>query len=110
MNAYSIFHSDLSDALDSLSDVTQGDPDQLFLLPDRVLAMDSLTFREDVASVAPSFLTQSMLSRSHHPNSSFQNEPSKPRRLLDDTGGLILSKAANGCLWLCKCNNYILKD
>ena len=34
-----------------------GDPDELFLLPDRVLAVDSLTFREELAAVAPAFLS-----------------------------------------------------
>ena len=35
----------------------EGDPDEFFLLPDRVLAVDSLTFREELERVAPAFLS-----------------------------------------------------
>lgn len=35
----------------------EGGPDEFFLLPDRVLAVDSLTFREELAAVAPAFLS-----------------------------------------------------
>ena len=45
------------------------DMDQLFLLPDRVLGMDSLSFREDVAAVAPDFLTSVHLKNSPPHNS-----------------------------------------
>ena len=32
------------------------DDDELFLLPESVLGMDSISFREDVASIAPNFI------------------------------------------------------
>ncbi|XP_071746890.1 uncharacterized protein [Lepeophtheirus salmonis] len=65
------------------------DPDQLFLLPDSVLAMDSFTFREDVNSIAPNFLNSSETNRS--------------LRLLEDIEGFRLARASDGCrtLWLC---------
>ena len=103
----SFFPMDLAEALESLNAVAYGDPDQLFLLPDRVLTMDSLTFREDVASIAPCFITQncnSKMSNSlvHSRNYDHNNESNKLLRVLDDTEGLILTRASNGCLWLCK--------
>lgn len=139
-------------ALDNmLSDGTNGDspdggdPDQLFLLPDRVLTVDSLTFREEMAAVAPEFLspvtpTTPSSSRSahfannvnnnnHSSTHSFTNNASNGYsielppstssldsndsnrssvRLVDDTEGLIITRACNGCLWLCKCrSNHI---
>ena len=103
----SFFPMDLAEALESLNAVAYGDPDQLFLLPDRVLTMDSLTFREDVASIAPCFITQncnSKMSNSlvHSRDYDHNNESNKLLRVLDDTEGLILTRASNGCLWLCK--------
>ncbi len=105
----SFFPMDLAEALESLNNaVANGDPDQLFLLPDRVLTMDSLTFREDVASVAPCFITQSYSSNKmsqsliHSRDYDHNNESNKLLRVLDDTEGLILTRASNGCLWLCK--------
>lgn len=76
------------------------DGDHLFLLPDRVLAMDSISFREDVAAIAPSFLPQQ-----HSPHNSLDSSDSnRSLRLADDSEGLRLARASNGCrtLWLCK--------
>ena len=103
----SFFPMDLAEALESLNAVANGDPDQLFLLPDRVLTMDSLTFREDVASIAPCFITQNYhnsgkMSQSLVGEFDHNNESNKLLRVLDDTEGLILTRASNGCLWLCK--------
>ena len=123
-----------------------GDPDEFFLLPDRVLAVDSLTFREELAAVAPAFLspvtpttpgsssrvfgginghnnnntssfskTNSGQNRNHgfsnshlpHKSSSLDSNRSTDSnrssvRLADDTEGLIITRACNGSLWLCK--------
>ncbi|XP_059084312.1 MAP7 domain-containing protein 1-like isoform X10 [Tigriopus californicus] len=76
------------------------DGDHLFLLPDRVLAMDSISFREDVAAIAPSFLPQQ-----HSPHNSLDSSDSnRSLRLADDSEGLRLARASNGCrtLWLCE--------
>ena len=106
----------------------EDDEDQLFLLPERVLAMDSLSFREDVASIAPSFLpahhhlmlnnnnnNSSNNSNHNHLSSSNNNSVSphnsldstdsnKSVRLADDKEGLKIVRASDGCktLWLCK--------
>ena len=139
-------------ALDSMlgqninMDSPEGDPDEFFLLPDRVLAVDSLTFREELAAVAPAFLspvtptTPGSSSKvfgginGHNNNTSFGKSPSgncnqrnhgfshshlphksssldsnrstdsnrSSVRLADDTEGLIITRACNGSLWLCK--------
>ncbi|XP_040574676.1 uncharacterized protein [Lepeophtheirus salmonis] len=85
------------------------DPDQLFLLPDSVLAMDSFTFREDVNSIAPNFLSNSISSNSstsskHSPHHSLDSsETNRSLRLLEDIEGFRLARASDGCrtLWLC---------
>ena len=80
--------------------------DELFLLPDRVLAMDSISFREDVAAIAPSFLPNFHANgNSNSPHNSLDSSDSgKSLRLADDTEGLRLARASDGCrtLWLCK--------
>lgn len=100
---------------------TPGDPDQLFLLPDRVLTVDSLTFREELAAVAPSFLSPVTPTAPQPPpsgvgfgklNNNNNNNPphssldstdsNRSVRLADDTEGLIFTRACNGCLWLCE--------
>ena len=129
-------------------DSPDGDPDEFFLLPDRVLAVDSMTFREELAAVAPAFLspvtpttpgsnsrvfgginghsnnTSSSFSKhnsghNNNRNNGFSNAhlPHKSSsldsnrstdsnrssvRLADDTEGLIITRACNGSLWLCK--------
>lgn len=77
------------------------DMDQLFLLPDRVLGMDSLSFREDVAAVAPDFLSNLKNSPPHNSLDSTDSNRSSVR-VLEDTEGLVFARASNGCLWLCK--------
>ncbi len=75
--------------------------DELFLLPESILSMDSASFREDVASVAPSLLRQQ--NNSPH-NSLDSTDSARSLRLADDTEGLRLARASDGCktLWLCK--------
>ena len=102
------------DRLPDPSEATPGDDDQLFLLPESVLGMDSISFREDVASIAPSFI----------PNFGATQQPCSPHNSLDSTDsnrslrpieehpvavvgtpdGLRMARASNGCktLWLCK--------
>ena len=111
--------------VNDLGDPVGGDPDELFLLPDRVLTVDSITFREELASVAPAFLspmtpttpssglpfgaTKHILPNSSEqnkclPHHSLESDDSNRSsvRLLDDTEGLIITRACKGCLWLCK--------
>ena len=111
--------------INDVCDAVGGDPDELFLLPDRVLTVDSITFREELASVAPAFLSpmtptnppgiafgvkqvqpnpsSSDQSRYLPHNSLESNDSNKSSvRLLDDTEGLIITRACKGCLWLCK--------
>ncbi len=95
--------------------------DELFLLPESVLGMDSASFREDVRSVAPSLLPVSshshssgshhhnVLNNSHHhglsPHNSLDSTDSaKSLRLLEDSDGLRMARASEGCktLWLCE--------
>ena len=116
------------DALEALlrgwSEVDNGDPDQLFLLPDRVLTVDSLTFREELAAVAPAFLSPvtptatpvattpgvgfgKLNNNNGPPHSSLDSTDSnRSVRLADDTEGLIITHQGliNGCLWLCELN------
>jgi hypothetical protein len=103
-----LFPMDLAEALESLSSAANGDPDQLFLLPDRVLTMDSMTFREDVASVAPCFITANRTANNNN-GCEQTSVSSKLLRVLDDTEGLILSRASNGYLWLCKSSSIPCK-
>ena len=125
-------------------DSPDGDPDEFFLLPDRVLAVDSMTFREELAAVAPAFLSpvtpttpgsnsrvfggihdginnsfskhnsghnnrNNGFSNSHLPHKSSSLDSNRSTdsnrssvRLADDTEGLIITRACNGSLWLCK--------
>lgn len=90
-----------------LLDEGQHDDDQLFLLPDRVLAMDSISFREDVAAIAPGFLPrqqQQQQSNNSPHNSLDSTDSNRSLKLLEDTEGLRLARASDGCrtLWLCK--------
>lgn len=94
--------------LDHLPESGDGDdsPDELFLLPESVLAMDSASFREDVASIAPSFHFGNSCGNSNvSPHNSLDSsDSSKSLKLLEDSDGLRLARASNGCktLWLCK--------
>lgn len=76
--------------------------DQLFLLPDRVLGMDSLSFREDVAAVAPDFLILNKNYPPHNSLDSTDSNRSSVHRVLEDVEGLVFARASKGCLWLCK--------
>ena len=79
------------------------------LLVDRVLGMDSLSFREDVAAVAPDFLSSVHLKNSPPHNSLDSTDSNKSSaRVQDDTDGLVFARASNGCLWLCKSYFLIL--
>jgi hypothetical protein len=65
--------------------------------------MDSLSFREDVAAVAPDFLSSVHLKNSPPHNSLDSTDSNKSSaRVQDDTDGLVFARASNGCLWLCK--------
>ena len=76
--------------------------DQLFLLPDAVLGMDSLSFREDVAAVAPDFLSTHFKNSPPHNSLDSTDSNRSSVRVLEDTEGLVFARASNGCLWLCK--------
>merc|ERR1712008_278644 len=67
--------------------------------------MDSLSFREDVAAVAPDFLSSVHLKNSPPHNSLDSTDSNKSSaRVQDDTDGLVFARASNGCLWLCDAN------
>merc|ERR1711997_187763 len=67
--------------------------------------MDSLSFREDVAAVAPDFLSSVNLKNSPPHNSLDSTDSNKSSaRVQDDTDGLVFARASNGCLWLCDAN------
>ncbi len=91
--------------------------DELFLLPESVLAMDSVSFREDVRSVAPSLIPKNNNNSSNSQssnalsnnfgsphNSLDSTDSAKSLRLLEDSEGLRMARASQGCktLWLCK--------
>jgi len=78
--------------------------DQLFLLPDAVLGMDSLSFREDVAAVAPDFLSTHFKNSPPHNSLDSTDSNRSSVRVLEDTEGLVFARASNGCLWLCDAN------
>ena len=96
-----------------------GDNDQLFLLPESVLGMDSISFREDVASIAPSFIPNFGANISPH-NSLDSTDSNRSLRPIEEhpaataaaggvavlgtPDGLRMARASNGCktLWLCK--------
>ena len=77
--------------------------DTLFLLPDCVLSMDSTSFREDLAAVAPGFLPPQLLNISPH-NSIDSSDSNKSLKLADDVDGFTLARASDKgkTLWLCK--------
>jgi hypothetical protein len=86
-----------------LADTIGGyDSDELLLLPNQVLEMDSLSFCKDVASVAPCFISNNYCDVKIRDSSAFSFSDSN-KLLQDSHSGLILTKASNGCLWLCKC-------
>jgi len=89
-------------SLDDLGPEDGGDGDEFFLLPESVLGADSVMFREDVADVAPSLLS-AVNGNSPH-NSMDSTDSGRSLRLRDDTEGLRLARASDGCgtLWLCK--------
>merc|ERR1712223_1243393 len=67
--------------------------------------MDSLSFREDVAAVAPDFLSSVHLKNSPPHNSLDSTDSNKSSvRVLEGTDGLVFARASNGCLWLCDAN------
>merc|ERR1712008_265405 len=67
--------------------------------------MDSLSFPEDVAAVAPDFLSSVHLKNSPPHNSLDSTDSNKSSaRVQDDTDGLVFARASNGCLWLCDAN------
>jgi hypothetical protein len=96
-------------SLDDLCPEDGGDGDEFFLLPESVLGADSAVFREDVADVAPSLLA-AVNGNSPH-NSMDSTDSARSLRLRDDTEGLRLARASDGCgtLWLCECLLEILE-
>lgn len=108
-----------------------GDNDQLFLLPESVLGMDSISFREDVASIAPSFIPNFSsgyggVNNSPH-NSLDSTDSNRSLRPIEEhpsaaaaggvavvgtPDGLRMARASNGCktLWLCKMKRTLLQD
>ena len=101
------------------------DNDQLFLLPESVLGMDSISFREDVASIAPSFIPNfggygggggANCSPHNSLDSTDSNRSLRPIEehpaaaaaggvaVVGTPDGLRMARASNGCktLWLCK--------
>jgi len=90
-------------SLDDLAPDEGGDGDEFFLLPESVLGADSAIFREDVADVAPSLLGSVVNGNSPH-NSMDSTDSARSLRLRDDTEGLRLARASDGCrtLWLCE--------
>lgn len=84
------------------------DPDQLLLLPNQVLEMDSVTFCKDVATVAPCFISSNYNDVRITDASLYDVTTSGLLELHDNPTGLILTKAPNGCLWLCKFVSFAL--
>jgi len=74
--------------------------DELFLLPEQVLDMDSDTVREDLSSIVPSFR------RSPH-NSLDSSDSGKSLKLMEDSDGLLLARASDDCktFWLSETSN-----
>ena len=74
--------------------------DELFLLPESVLNMDSEAVREDLSRIAMSFSRPSS-----SPHNSFDSTDSgKSLRLLEDPDGFHLARASDDCrtLWICE--------
>jgi len=92
------------DLTDPESPLESPEMDQLFLLPDSVLGMDSLSFREDVAAVAPDFLSTHFKNSPPHNSLDSTDSNRSSVRVLEDTEGLVFARASNGCLWLCDAN------
>merc|ERR1719370_2004335 len=74
--------------------------DELFLLPERALDMDSYTLREDLSSIVPSYR------RSPH-NSLDSSDSGKSVKLAEDTDGFLLARASDHCktFWLSETSN-----
>ena len=102
----------LTGSVEDCMDACSGD--ELFLLPESVLTMDSASFREDVRSVAPSLIPKNHNNNNSNnalcnnfgsPHNSLDSTDSaKSLRLLEDSEGLRMARASQGCktLWLCK--------
>ena len=72
--------------------------DELFLLPEQVLDMDSYVVREDLSAIVPSL-------RRLSPHNSLDSEDSgsgKSLKLLEDSDGICLARASDDCrtFWL----------
>ena len=92
------------------------DCDELFLLPESVLAMDSASFREDVRSVAPSLLNTAVIAASSSSPHNSLDSTDSARSLRgaaaaasacaeESSDGLLrMARASEGCktLWLCE--------
>jgi len=74
--------------------------DELFLLPERALDMDSYTLREDLSSIVPSYR------RSPH-NSLDSSDSGKSVKLAEDNDGFLLARASDHCktFWLSETSN-----
>merc|ERR1719370_2364057 len=74
--------------------------DELFLLPERALDMDSYTLREDLSSIVPSYR------RSPH-NSLDSSDSGKSVKLAEDSDGFLLARASDHCktFWLSETSN-----
>ena len=78
--------------------------DELFLLPEQVLDMDSYVVREDLSAIVPSFRRS--------PHNSLDSEDSgsgsgKSLKLLEDSDGICLARASDDCrtFWLSECQS-----
>jgi hypothetical protein len=72
--------------------------DELFLLPEQILNMDSYVVRDELSSLASSFVKNS-------PHNSLDSTDScRSLRLLEDSEGFHLTRASDACrtLWICK--------
>ena len=71
--------------------------DELFLLPEQVLDMDSYSVREDLSSIVPT------IRRSPH-NSLDSSDSGKSLKLMEDSDGFRLARASDDCktFWLSK--------
>ena len=79
--------------------------DELFLLPEQVLDMDSYVVREDLSAIVPSL-------RRLSPHNSLDSEDSgsgKSLKLLEDSDGICLARASDDCrtFWLSKLITFL---